>query len=440
MTIETQIKRPKSRVFRRAYLKRRDASTGLFESDWQEISDDIKKWSKISSSIDTSKPFRLRFNGMKVVVANDEGKYNPEDNELSFWSGYASRQRSLFKIETGFQEFNQSAGIWDITELPTSSTAFVGVLAGDMMASDKNELALNIKPLTSVFQDYPARNLDFYTSTGLTAQQFMEGLRDQTDGSGSFIFRPFFQDTTTYWDIASSTTNYPNLTTQTADDIIDKNVWQVVEKLSEAENKIPYIQRDGTFNFRSREALTSASQFSFYGVGSFDTKYGMTIKNISAYGKKISDYYSRVEVKWSKEDTYTSYQVKEATFQVNGDNNPWNLGHKTFKIENYYLQDETAAASIANVVFDELSNLKDFTEFTTSFVPHLELLDIIKMNYNSSGVPALDSVWDANSWDDELTWDFSEQGGIYMDDKEFKILSIDIDLDKLQCKFKAKGT
>lgn len=460
-----QIKSPTAEVFRRALIKRRDAVTGLFESEWLDISKDVKSFGKIKSDIDSARLFKFNFSNIKLVMANDEGLYNPDDNEASLWYGYLNQQRTLVKVEAGFVKRTQrSNGTWINAEYPsqslwdealydvdsylwdgtTPSSVFVGVISGDINLSDKNEVAFNVKPLTSIFQDFPAKNLTGWTSTGLTASQFVTMLRDQTDGSGSFVFRPFFGDTTTYWDISTTSNIYSNLNTSTAVGVIDKTVWEVVEKLAEAEDYVPYISRNGEFRFVSRSANTSTVAFEFHGAGSFNAEYGQTIKNISSYGRKISKYYSRIQVKYRDVDTSTSYEVVESTFTVSGSSNPWALGHKTLQIENFYIPTSTVANTIAQNIFNEYSSLKNEITFNTSFIPHLDLLDRISITYDPSEV-SIRSLWDQNNWaaDDtstssDLIWDNSRGDSIKISGQEFKFLSIEIDLDNMQNTFIAR--
>jgi len=280
-TIYSEIKNPRGRVSRKLFLKRRLASTGLFEAAWQEITDDVKSWGSISKSIDSVRYSRVRFSDVAITLGNDNGYYNPEEDENSFWYGYASQQRSLIKIEAGFiAQTLGSNGIYTNTTLPADPTVFIGVVQGDISISDSNEIALPVKPLLQVFRDFSTRNLSGLTTTGMTAAQFITCLRDQTDGAGAFIFRPFFGDTTTYWDYTSSSIVYKDVSsnyqsaqptdTTTAleqNDFLEMNVWDVVERLAEAENQIPYITRDGKFKFVSRSANTSTSQFGFFGRG-----------------------------------------------------------------------------------------------------------------------------------------------------------------------------
>ena len=458
------IKSPKSEVYRKAYIKRRLASTGLFESDWVEISKDVKVWGKITSQIDAARLSKLTFGNLKMTMLNDSGRYNPHDSESSLWYGYLNQQRTLIKIEAGYVKRTKANGIWENVEVPGESfwdddvwddpnslwdndfskTVFTGIISGDIPLGDKNEITFNIKPLNSVFQDYPANNLTGWTSTGLTASQFMTMIRDQTDGAGQYIFRPFFGDTSGNFDISTTSNIFTNLNTSGAADVFDSTVWEVMEKLSEAENFVTYITRDGEFKFVSREANTTTVAFEFHGAGSFSGEYGHTIKSVSSYGRKMSKYYSRVEVKFRAEDTASSYAVVEAEFLVSPNSDPWILGHKTFQIENLYIPTLTVAETIAQNVFDEYSSLKNEIEFVTTMVPHLEIFDRISITYDPSEITD-NSLWDQWNWAADavdsiadLIFDSSRGDAIKLRGEEFKFLSSELDLDNFQNKFIAR--
>lgn len=447
------IRRPKMRAFRRLYIKRRVLAGGLYETDWQELTVDVKKWGSIKIRADYERPGKLTTDGLRIVVQNDNGKYNPHDNENSFWYGYSYQQRSLLKIEAGYLHATQGSDlIWRRQELPggtwdrdlydlaywdSDSTLFTGIISGDIYISSKNEVTFQVKPMTQVFRDYPAANLVGLT-TSLVASSFMTLLRDQTDGSGNYIFRPFFGDTTTYWDISTTTHNYSNLGTTTAKDIRDKNCLDVMEKLAEAEQFSVYIDKNGTFKFVS--LTTSASvAYQFHGLGAYSSVYGNAIKEVTDFSKAYDRYYSRVQVRFGEGDTSTSFASTQASFAVTSTSIPWTLGHKTFSVENYYIPNGTVAGSIAGYIFTNVSSLKDHISFTTHFVPHPNILDRISMHYDAAGAVGSETLWDVNDWDTELTWDSSRGDAIILDGDEFKFLSIDINLDNFECKFTARA-
>lgn len=450
-SVVSLIKSPSSKVLRRAFVKRRLRTTGLFESDWQEITDDVKRWGKIKISISPEKTGSYLFSAINLRVANDSGKFNPNDDPASMWFDYANMQRSLIKIETGFVKETKAGGIWTRTEAMRETSwdadkwdnglvwdskefQFYGIISGDPGVNDKNTITLNVKPLTQLFVDFPARLLTgAYTTTGLTASDFMEKVRDHTDGSGSFVFRPFFQDTTTQWDIQTTTQLYLNLNTTTAAFVRSKSVWNVMEKLAQVENFVPYIDFKGVFRFKDLDT-TTPTYFVFNGINTNDEKYGHTIKSIDSYGPRLESYYSRVEVKWSDDDTDTSFAFSQADLTVSGTNDPWVFGYRTFKIENPFIPDQATAQTIADNVFSELSALKKEIRFRTSYVPQVSILQTVEMNYDASE-PNPGANWDENDWTTELIWDDQPGDAILLENKRFNILSVDMDLDKFGCSF-----
>lgn len=466
MTIKSLIKAPKATVFRRAKIKRKSVVDGKYESEWFDISKDVKSYGKITSQVDSVRRFKLTFGTAKLTMENESGRYNPNDDPASTWFGYMNQQRTLVKIEAGYRYASVDAnGINQIDEFPhetlwdeaqwdsdndyvwddeETSGVFVGLLSGDIPLTDKNEVALNIRPLVSVFQDFPARSLSGWTSTGMTASQFVTMVRDQTDGSGNFVFRPFFDDTTGNWDISTTSTVFSNLNTATATDVIDKTVWEVLEKLSEVESFVPYVSKDGVFKFISRASAEASVSFQFHGAGSFNSEYGQTIKNISSYGFRISKFYSRVQIKWRDESTSTAYAVEETALEVSATNNPWAYGVRTLSLENFYIPTSTVAELLALSIFNEVSALKKEIEFTTTFIPHLDLFDRVSIHYDPSSIKA-ENLWDTKDWADTATQEtddliFVAAGGesLILDGEEFKFLSMEIDLDNFSNRFLAR--
>lgn len=430
-----EIKKPHSKVFRKAYVKRRLLSTGLFETDWQEITNDVKKWGSVSTDIDVDKVGRLQFSGAQLLVANIDGSYNPEDNIDSFWYGYANQQRSLVKIEVGFYaQYQGIDGVWVNEIFPEDPTVFVGIISGNINVSDENEVLLDIQPLSQVFRDFPANLLTGFTSTGLSASQFIEMLRDQTSG-GAYLFRPFFNDTTSYWEITATSQVYTNLNTSSAADLHQLTVWDVIEKLGQSENFVSYISPVGKFRWVPK-TVGASTTFEFFGLGiTPNTEYGHTIKRIYRYGKKLTNFYSRVAVKFVNSDTNTSFVNTALAFAINGTNSAWNLGYRTFNIENFWIPNSTVAASIAGAVFNDVSSLKEEINFSTSLIPHLNILDKVEISYDASDFSSRTSYWDTNDWDGELVWDGTRGDAIVLHSQEFKVLSININLDNLETRF-----
>jgi hypothetical protein len=466
LKLNNLIKRHKSRVFRVLELKRRNESDGLYESSWQDLSDDVKKWGSITSELDVTRLARLKFGNMKVTFANNAGKYNPEDDPASFWSGYLPQQRSLVRVKAGFYNDTLSAdGIWSTQYFPAKdepkwdnnnnwdavdsiwdnqTVAFTGIVSGDIFTNDKNEVTFSIAPITQVFRDYAARNITpDYTTTGITAQTFVEAVRDHQDINGNYVFRPFFGDTSSNWLIGTTTSIYPNLNTTTAEDLLDANVWDVMQKLAEAESFVCYTNKSGRFVFKDKNDITTTS-YEFHGLNSDNTEYGHTIKNIKRYGKKVSKLYTRVSIQHNSDSTQTSYEIKEATLTVSPQSSAWLYGQRSLNISNNFI-DATVAESIATAIFNEVSALKYEIEFSTSFIAHLDVLDQVKLTY-ISGEFQYGSLWDINNWcgstiaagNLDLFWSDVDGDAVDLQGAEFKLLSYNINLDTLETTFVAR--
>jgi len=439
-TITSQIQKYGAKVFRKAYIKRRNSSTGLFESDWQEITKYVKKWGKIKTSIDDVRRNKFSLNNIRLTLTNDKGTFNDYLSDASLWYNYAPRARSLIKIEAGFYEESVGSNlIYTRQEYPSDTTMFIGVIDSDINLNTNNEAIITGNSLLQIFRDYPASNLNF-TLTGQTAQLAIETVRDHTDGSGNFIFRPFFNDTTSNWLIDSTTTEYLDLNTGAAQLVRDISTWEMIENLAEAENKVVFIDRFGKFHFEGRDANTTAIAYQFHG-DEVDPIYGTTITKVNKYKDVIDKFYSRIIVKFDDADTSTSRVDKELTLTVSGTNNSWLYGQKNYLLENIWIQNTTSAETVRDTLYDELTVIKKEIEFNTTFVPHLSLLDKINVTYKSS-LFNNKYLWDIRNWADgdegtELFWASSDDPWD-IKGEEFKISSIEIDLDNFRNTFKCR--
>lgn len=459
LTLNGQIKNARSRVFRKLLIKRRNIGTGTYEDTWQDITDDVIKFGTVRKEIDSTRVNQFKFSNMSLVVSNNDGKYNPSSDENSFWFGYGDQQRTLVKVLTGFlYEEQQDSGIWSQISVPdsaiwdrsywdvgsnwdTESVVYSGYISGDVNLVGNNQVNIPVVPLTECFRQFSASRISGY-GTSMTASDFITLLRDQQDANGDYIFRPFFGDTTGNWEITTTTVEYTNLTTATAEDLTNLTVWDVITRLAEAENFIPLVTTDGKFKFRSRSDTTT-SVYSFYGPGGFSSEYGRTIKKVNFFGNRFSKYYSRVTVKYREADTSTSYEVVDSQYLVSGDSGPWTLGERTLQVTNTWLPTATVAESIAQELFDEYSALKTEIDFSTSFVPQLDITDHVLITYDQSPVTN-NSLWDVYNWGgdtagagdpQDLIWDASSGDALKLFQEEFKIISVDINLDNFECKF-----
>jgi hypothetical protein len=390
---------------------------------------------------------------------NTLGRYDDSDNPNSLWFGYMDHQRTLVKIEAGFiDEIEQSTAEWDQVEYPggaywdeshwdaqywdDSGVAFVGMVSGDVSQNSDQVTNFSIAPLTEVFRQRAAANLSGY-GPSLTASTFMEMVRDHQDGAGNYIFRPFFGDTTTYWDIEATTQVYANLNTATAEDLANKTVWDVMTTLAEAEDFVVFVERDGTFRFANRASLTTTTTFEFFGGDSFSSENRVQIKKIQSLGKKYSSYYSRVKLTFRDEDTTTSYRISESQMTVGSGSVAWQYGERTLDIENKWIPTTTVAETLVQNIFNNVSEIRREIRFSSSFVPHLDLYDRITVTYDPQPAAA-GGLWDLYDWasttasDNDLVWDASRDTAMFLDGVIFDLVSIDLNLDSFETVFVAR--
>lgn len=457
--MQKQVARGVAKIFRRLYIKRRTIPSGNYETDWLEITQDVLSWGSIRTSVDPVRRNKFTFSTLSLKMDNTFGRYDDSENPNSIWYGYMDHQRTLVKIETGFvDEIESSTAEWDLLEYPgralwdeahwdvqywdEQDVAFVGMISGDVFQNSEQTTSFTVAPLTEVFRQRAAANLSGY-GPSLTASGFMEMVRDHQDAGGNYVFRPFFGDTTTGWEITATTQVYSNLNTSTADDLANKTVWDVMSTLAEAEDFVVFVKRDGTFVFADRAALVTASAFDFFGGASFSSESRVQIKKIQQYGNKYSSYYSRVRLTFRDEDTTTSYRIAESQMTVGSGSVAWQYGERTLEIENKWIPTSTVADTLVTNIFNNVSEIRKEIRFSASFVPHLDIYDRISVTFDPTPVSE-GGLWDLYDWasttssDSDLVWDASRDTSMFIDGATFELLSIDLNLDTFETVFVAR--
>lgn len=430
MTLTQEINKPISNVFRRAFIRRRSASTGLYEADWQDISEFVTKWGTIKSSVDEVSLNNFKQSGMNLTVRNDEGKFNIETNPTSLWSGFMTRFRTLVKIEAGYIEK-------DNTELPVDPIQGIFIMTNDVRISGvKNTAVLGCRSLTSIFDEVLVTDIVGMGATQ-TASDFITKIRDHTDGSGNFVFQQFISSGA--WTIQSTTTNYNAATTTSLDGLTS---WEFMNKMAEAEDFILMINRSGGIEFRDRDERTTTSQFSFFGQGFKD----QNIIKLEEHREPITKFFTFIRLKWQTGDTSTSYVTAGTTTSVDPTSNIWKYGSRIYEFENEFIPNISTAQAIADNLLSSFANIiLEEVRITVKFTPQLEISDKTLLNYHSYSVED-DTLWDTEDWasnaatlpQDGMSW--ADESGENFDwtNKPFKILSKQLNLDKFMTRFTIK--
>lgn len=416
-SLDATINKPVCNVFRRAYIKRRSNTTGLYETDWFEITDYIKKWGTIKTAIDDVKLNDFKHSGINITCINDEGKFNPESDVSSFWYNYMTRFRTLLKIESGYETSE------DI-ELPSTSTQGIFILTNDVPINVvRNEALFQFKSIVSVFDEVLVTDVVGMGITG-TASELITKIKDHTDGAGNYVFQQFISSGA--WSIQTTTTNYNCVTSTSLDGL---SCWEFMQKMAEAERNILLINRIGDFEFRDRDERTTTSQFNFYGQGFKD----QNVIKLNSYNEPISKFYNYVRLKFLEADTSTSYVTSGTTTSVDPSATAWKYGVRKYEFENEFIINTATAQIIADDIRNEFDEIREELKVTAKFMPQLEISDKVSFSYRNYSL-ADHPLWDVVDWDD---FDWADEEGDILNwvDIGFKVLSKKTNLDKFTTDF-----
>lgn len=440
-TVYQNLQKSVATVFRRFSIKRRlDNATGEYETNWLDISDDVKKWGKIGWSLDEKQYAFFQQGNVNMVMRNDRGQYNAEANIGSYWSGYLTRYKTLARIEGGFI----AAGGYEVPveDVPGSLEAstpsqFIGVITEPIELTDNNEAVISIKSLTSVLGDVPA-NLLVLASAGavgagqLTASGLMTRMQNVTDGSSNFILRKFI--TSTLWNIEATTQTLTSLDTSTALD--GYNCWTLAKKLAETSVKAVWVTKLGGLNFKAQTPTTTV-EFVFSGNPYNNTEYGNSIKTIRSIEEDYDYLYNRVRVKFGTTDTSTAWKEKKETWVVGDSTTSWKYGVKTLEIQNTWM-DSLTADNVASTLYVSLNKLTEKVSLDCKFIPTLNLLNYCQIDYDVIGGAAV--RWNFFLWgglpagggsEIESFWDTSQSPIYDFVSKYYKIIGMEHDMEKM---------
>ena len=284
MSLQSEIKRDKMRVFRRLYMKRRIGAD--YEADWQRIpAKYITGWGTVEISIDDIKPNQINIGGFDLTVRNTDGYFSDVAEARSFFYGANTRYKTLVKIQAGYKD---DAG----TELPTETTLFIGYIAEDMKYREDNKIEIQCKHLSGIFEEIPSDYIQ-QLGTTMTAAEILAKIRDYIDATATnvAVFQKYI--TSGGWTIASTSNEY-NMATSTT--LQGKSTWELMKALAEAEQFCVYVSRVGNLHFESQQT-SSAEVYHFSGVGDYDNSYGHNVMGQIAVEEPIRKVYNRVKDK-----------------------------------------------------------------------------------------------------------------------------------------------
>ena len=376
-------RRADPRIFRKLWIRRRLTATGQFEANWQNVTRYVEDWGSLQQQLDDSRLFSIRHSGINLRVRNDEGRFNHHSNLSSMWFGYMTRVRSLAKVEAGYTD---DGGIL----LPADPTQGVFIMNDEIPNSAvEDSVVLNCSSLQAVFDGIKAREIPGMNAT-MSAGTFFTNVKNHTDGAGVSIFQQYISSGA--WTIATGSSNNYIFPTDSA--LLDKSVWDVMEKLAEAENRVMLINRTGGLEFAARTARTTASQWDFYGQGYREPN----IVQLSEMKEAVHKIYASFQLKWLAADTSTSYVRAGTTTAVNSSNTAWQVGNRSYDFENLFVANTASAQAIVDALQTEFSPAKMEYRLGAIMAPELELLDRTSVSYKSYSLEN-SPLWDVAYWD-----------------------------------------
>lgn len=415
------IQSPQSSVFRKAHIRRRLSTTGLYETDWQDISDLIKRWGTLETRLDDIRLNKFTHNGVNLVVNNDGGDFNVHTNLNSLWNGsYLPRARSLLRIQAGYTD--EFGGEYPVD---TDTTQGIFILSDEVsIKSNSNDVTLRGSSLRSVFDEVRARDVGGIGTTQ-TASDIIARIRDYTDGSGVAIFQQFISSGA--WTIVTTTSNYA-LNTTTMEDL---TVWDLMEKLAESETFVILINRTGGIEFRGRGARQATAQWTMTGLD-FPRP---DIVNIDEYKEATNKQYTFFRLKYLQPETSTSYVSAGTTTSVNATNPSWVSGQKVYEANNIFINNTATAQTLVDSMYTTFGTLTSEAVIKTVLLPTLEILDRVEVSFHSYDL-AGSTIWDGFDWDN-ANWSV-EGENFDWDNKAFALLSKSTNLDDFTCTFRMR--
>ena len=426
MTTVAQItKKSKAEVYRRVLIKRRlTGSAGGYESSWLDITEYVKSFGRINTSVELFKYNSFRLSGINLKVKNDDGAFNLSSSPQSLWNGYLTQYGTKVWVESGYVGD-------DGVEIPSTTAVnsgnFLGIVTDEIVLKSTNEVMLPVKPMYSILDDVPASKLTGLTGSQ-TASEIIGKIRDLTDTNSVSVFSDYISAGA--WNIDSTSAIYPDINTGA---VAGLSMWQVMTKLAETENKAIFFDPNGEFYFKSKVENQSTSVWEFTGISkNTNNQYGHTIKSIDSYKEATSKIFTRVRVKINETETSTSYRTQEAPWTIGDSSTSYVYGERTFAFENTWLNTTTADTLIA-AIHSTTSLVRRELNIHTKYIPTLRIFDRVSVDFVSKDIDTGSSLWGSFLWGHGL-WGGGNNNAFEITGN-YRIIGLEQDIDNFQSSF-----
>jgi len=415
-TIKELVTRGSNSIFRRVSIKRLQINN-QYEPDWGDITSYVIKFGTIRSSYnDITFLGNTNVTGATLKLDNSRGQFNDENTITSLFNGFKTRYRTKFKIEVGYLDDEQNE---------VEGLVFYGILYGDPTTNDNGTINIKLSSLLKVFSNYAAEGIA--TGAG-TTEDLIDRLVKKTQG-GVRIFDNFFEgatDADKYKINPRGITGLLNINNPEIDD--DASVFDKLKDYSLIDDFYFGVDNLGAFVWDEKLEKNVISWY-FNGPGITDNDFGVNIVTLPKLIQGLNNTWGRAAIEYSN-----GTAVSAAAWTPN-DGSPQDLyGERTF---NYTLKELSVseASAMALKIRQIYQNPKREYTIKTTFIPHLELNDWVKINY--LGEPTAGEkiiIGDFVIGDTSIPIGGS-QGSINIRDKDAKIISITLNLDNLTSQF-----
>jgi hypothetical protein len=326
--------------------------------------------------------------------------------------------KTLVKVECGYN--------FKGYEYPLSSTVYLGIVGEDYKYVEDSKVSFSTKHLSSVFDDVPADQLPGLTNSAYTASEIMTKIKDFEDSNAVKVFQKYI--TSGGWNISTTTDTY---TFATISSLQNMTCWDLMKKLSEAENKVCYIDQRGDFYFTAKATIQDSATYHFSGIGDSDKTFGHNIIKLISVDDNFRKVYNRIRVQYDEEDTSTSYKIKKEDWAWGDSTSSFVFGVRTYDYKNVFMS-EAKASETAISIYNEYSQPKKEVTVKTKYVPQLFVNDRVSLTYKTKRVEG-DFLWGHFLWG-YATWGERKGYNINIENQDFRITSIEHNFDNFSSK------
>lgn len=341
-----------------------------YDDDWVDISHYVVSYGAVSWGYnDTASYGDTQIAGTTLVLNNSDRKFNNEADYSSLFLGYKTRYRTKFKIERGFIDEN---GLENIVWL-----TWYGILYSDPENHADGTISLSIAPMIKVFENYTAYGLE--TTSGTTEQ--LVGRICQKTVNGVRVFDQYFNglDDSARYKINTGGAAVTTISTPSFRE--NDTCWKKIQDYCTYDHFIPYVDYLGAFVWEKRTESASLA-WVFNGPGSFDNDYGVNIISINYEIDGNDSVYTRVAVEY-QENTFV---VDNVAWTPGDGSYPDVYGERTYSKQFYDLSIGDAATVASNILTHTKTPRRKW-EIDTPCIPHLQLNDLVEINYSGPIYP-----------------------------------------------------